>query len=127
MSPARMDRVETAIRLVLAFNEAFNRHDIPGMMQLMSEDCTFENTGPAPEGRVYTGKEAVTQYWEEFFQASPEAHIKIEEIFSLGSRCVMRWRYDWVDAQGQSGTIRGVDLFKVTNGFISEKLSYVKG
>lgn len=127
MSPARMDQVESAIRLVLAFNEAFNRHDISGMMQLMSEDCIFENTGPAPEGRVYTGKEAVTRFWENFFRESPEAHIKIEEIYSLGSRCVMRWRYDWVDAQGQTEHVRGVDLFKVVNGSISEKLSYVKG
>jgi limonene-1,2-epoxide hydrolase len=127
MSPARMDRVESAIRLVLAFNEAFNRHDIAGMMQLMSEDCIFENTGPAPEGTVYTGKEAVTRFWENFFRESPQAHIKIEEIYSLGSRCVMRWRYDWVDAHGQTGHVRGVDLFKVVNGSISEKLSYVKG
>ncbi len=127
MSPARMSRVETAIRIVLAFNEAFNRHDVSGMMQLMSEDCIFENTAPAPDGRLYTGKEAVTRFWQDFFRESPEAHIKIEEIFSLGSRCVMRWRFDWVDAQGKTGHVRGVDLFKVVNGFISEKLSYVKG
>jgi hypothetical protein len=39
----------------------------------------------------------------------------------------MRWRYDWVDADGNSSHIRGVDLYQVKNGFISEKLSYVKG
>jgi hypothetical protein len=39
----------------------------------------------------------------------------------------MRWRYDWVDERGVSGHVRGVDLYQVKNGLISEKLSYVKG
>ncbi len=68
MSPIRMSRVEEAIRAVLAFNEAFNRHDVAGMMALMSEDCVFENTAPAPDGTLYSGKEAVTQFWQDFFR-----------------------------------------------------------
>jgi len=127
MSPAHMDRIESAIRLVLEFNEAFNRHDVIAMMRLMSDDCVFENTDPAPDGSTYSGKEAVTQFWLDFFGASPHAHIEIEEIFSSGFRCVMRWRYEWEDGEGKTGHVRGVDLFKVTNGVISEKLSYVKG
>ena len=127
MSPIRMSRLESAVRVVLAFNEAFNRHDDAGMMQLMSDDCVFENTDPAPEGTVYSGKEVITRYWQDFFRESPQAHIKIEEIFGLGNRCVMRWRYDWVDGTGKKGYVRGVDIFQVKNGFICEKLSYVKG
>ena len=127
MSPARMSRLESAIRVVLEFNEAFNRHDVAGMMQLMSDDCIFENTSPAPDGAVYSGKEAVTQFWQDFFRESPQAHIDIEEIFSLGERCMMRWRYSWVDMAGDKGHVRGVDVFRVRNGFIREKLSYVKG
>lgn len=127
MSPARMSRLESAIRVVLEFNEAFNRHDVAGMMQLMSDDCIFENTSPAPDGAVYSGKEAVTQFWQDFFRESPQAHIEIEEIFSLGERCMMRWRYSWVDMAGDKGHVRGVDVFRVRNGFIREKLSYVKG
>lgn len=127
MSPARMAKLESAMRVVLAFNEAFNRHDVAGMMQLMSEDCVFENTDPAPDGTVFSGKAAVTQFWQEFFRESPRAHIDIEEIFGLGNRCIMRWKYHWVDAAGQGGHVRGVDIFKVETGLISEKFSYVKG
>ena len=127
MSPARMSRLESAIRVVLEFNEAFNRHDVAGMMQLMSDDCIFENTDPAPDGAVYSGKEVVTRFWQDFFRESPQAHIEIEEIFSLGERCIMRWRYSWVDMAGDKGHVRGVDVFRVRNGFIREKLSYVKG
>ncbi|MEW6029896.1 MAG: nuclear transport factor 2 family protein [Chloroflexota bacterium] len=122
-----MSRLETAIRIVLEFNEAFNRHDVAGMMRLMSDDCVFENTNPAPDGTIYSGKDAVTQFWQDFFRESPQAHIEIEEIFSLGLRCVMRWKYTWVDAAGKKGHVRGVDVFKLKDGLISEKLSYVKG
>jgi ketosteroid isomerase-like protein len=122
MSPARMSKIEEAMRVVMQFNDAFNQHDVPAMMMLMSEDCLFENTSPAPDGSAYKGKAAVTQFWETFFQESPQAHIEIEEIFGFGERCVMRWQYSW-----GSGHVRGVDIFKVRDGLITEKLSYVKG
>lgn len=127
MSPIRLERFEAAMRVVLEFNEAFNCHDVPGMMALMSDDCVFENTDPAPDGALYAGKEAVTRFWQDFFQQSPQARIEIEEIIGLGSRCVMRWRYDWVDEAGAKGHVRGVDLFQVKSGLICEKFSYVKG
>ncbi len=127
MSPVRMSRLESAMRVVLAFNEAFNRLDVAGMMQLMSDDCVFENTAPAPDGTVYSGKEAVTRFWQDFFRESPQAHIEVEEIFGFGMRCIMRWRYDWVDLAGAKGHVRGVDIFQVKNGSICQKLSYVKG
>jgi len=127
MSPTRMSRIESATRIVLEFNEAFNRHDVPGMMQLMSDDCIFENTVPAPDGASYSGREAVTQFWQDFFRESPQAHIEIEQVFGFGMRCVMRWRYEWVDAAGKKGHVRGVDIFQIRDGFICEKFSYVKG
>ena len=127
MSPIRMSKLESAIRIVLEFNEAFNRHDVTGMMQLMTDDCIFENTDPAPDGAVYSGKEVVTQFWRDFFRESPHAYLEIEEIFGLGERCIMRWRYSWVDIGEEKGHVRGVDIFRVRNGAIREKLSYVKG
>jgi ketosteroid isomerase-like protein len=123
----KLAKIETAMRVTLAFNDAFNRHDVPAMMALMSDDCVFENTSPAPDGTRYIGKAAVTQFWQDFFRASPQARIKIEEIYGMGWHCVMRWRYDWIDAAGEPGHVRGVDVFTVKDGLISEKLSYVKG
>jgi steroid delta-isomerase-like uncharacterized protein len=122
-----MAKLEAAMRIVLEFNEAFNRHDVAGMMRLMSEDCVFENISPAPDGAVYSGKEPVTRFWQDFFRESPNARIEIEEIFGMGMRCIMRWKYNWVDTEGKKGHVRGVDIFRVRDGLICEKLSYVKG
>ena len=127
MNPVQMSRIEEAMRIVLNFNDAFNRHDVAGMMQLMSDDCVFENTDPAPDGTIYSGKEAVTQFWKDFFRESPHAHIEIEEVFGMGKRCIMRWIYSWEDATGKKGHVRGVDVFQVREGLITEKFSYVKG
>lgn len=123
----KLEKIETAMRVVLAFNEALNRHDVTTMMQMMSEDCLFENTTPPPDGTAYKGKQAVHRFWEEFFVQSPHARIEVEEIFGMGERCVMRWRYFWMDEQGNSGHVRGVDVYRVRDGKICEKLSYVKG
>jgi predicted SnoaL-like aldol condensation-catalyzing enzyme len=127
MTPARISKLEAGVRAVLAFNEAFNRHDVAGVMQWVSDDGVFENMAPAPDGTTYLDREAVTQFWRDFFRESPQAHIEIEEVFGLGFHCVMRWTYTWVDSAGAPGHVRGVDIFKFKDGLICEKLSYVKG
>lgn len=127
MSPIKMAKMESAMRVVIDFNAAANRHDVDGMMRLMADDCVFDNTEPAPDGTIYAGKAAVTAFWRDFFRDSPQAHFDAEEMFGLGERCVVRWKYTWVDAGGRTGHVRGVDVFRVTGGLIREKLSYVKG
>lgn len=109
------------------FNEAFFRQDIEATMTAMTGDCVFENTFPPPDGARYEGHAAVRAVFEQFFQSSPQARFAIEEIFAAGDRGVVRWVYSWTDRQGRQGHVRGVDLFRVRDGKIAEKLSYVKG
>ena len=104
------------------FNNAFNRHDVDAIMALMSDDVVFENTSPGPDGERHEGQAAVRAAWEEFFAASPNARFEPEELFAAGDRAVVRWRYSWGD-----GHVRGVDVFRVREGKVAEKLSYVKG
>lgn len=117
-------RVES---LVIQFNDALNAHDVDAMMSLMSEDCVFENTYPPPDGERLAGKSVVRAFWERFFSESRSATITVEEIFACEDRCVMRWVYRWRDANDQPGHVRGVDVFRVRDDLIVEKLSYVKG
>src|SRR3990172_2636788 len=114
-------------RTVERFNEAFNRHDVEGVMALMTGDCVFENTNPPPDGERYQGQQAVRGFWEGFFRSSPTAVFETEELFACGDRCFVRWLYRWVDDGGRPGHVRGIDLFRVQDGKVAEKLSYVKG
>lgn len=112
----------TTESVVHAFNAALNAHDIDAVMALMTEDCIFENTSPQPDGERFTGQAAVRGFWEEFVRNSPHARFETEELLAFGDRCVVRWRYDW-----GSGHIRGIDLFRIADGKVAEKLAYVKG
>jgi ketosteroid isomerase-like protein len=109
------------------FNEAFNRHDVPAIMALMTDDCVFENTSPAPDGERYEGQAAIRGFWEQLFASSPQAHFATENMFAAGDRCTVRWRYTWRDSTDQEGHVRGVDVSRVRDGKVAEKLSYVKG
>ena len=118
---------DDTLATINAFNDALNRHDVDAVMALMTEDCFFENTWPAPDGERYEGQTAVRGFWEHLIAGSPSAHFELEELFATGDRATQRWRYTWVDADGNSGHIRGVDLFRVVNGKVAEKFAYVKG
>jgi ketosteroid isomerase-like protein len=118
-----MDTATTeTLATIERFNDAFNRHDVDAVMSLMTDDVRFENTSPPPDGEQHVGQAAVRTFWERFFAGSPRAHFEAEDIFASGDRCTVRWRYSWGD-----GSIRGVDVFRVKDGKVAEKLSYVKG
>ena len=117
----------TTIDLVIRFNDALNAHDVDAMMALMGDACVFENTYPPPDGARLVGQAAVRAFWERFFAGSSGATIEIEEIFACDDRCVMRWTYRWQGADGQPGHVRGVDVYRIRDGLLVEKLSYVKG
>ncbi len=115
------------LETIQRFNAAFAHHDVDMIMAAMTEDCVFENTYPPPDGERYVGQAAVRAFWEQFFAASPQANFVFEDTFAANDRAVVRWRYQWVDPDGKRGHIRGVDVFRVQDGKVAEKLSYVKG
>ena len=117
----------STVEVVNQFNEAFNRHDIPQVMALMTNDCVFENTFPSPDGERFEGQVAVGHFWEEFFRSSPDAVFQAEEMIAHEDRCVIRWRYEWTNSDGSPGHVRGVDVLRVRDGKVAEKLAYVKG
>ena len=117
----------TTLDIIDRFNKAFNRHDVDAIMALMTDDCVFENTNPPPVGERYEGQESVRGFWQRLFASSPNARFDSEDIFAGGDRCTVRWIYNWIDADGKPGHVRGVDVFRVRDGKVAEKLSYVKG
>jgi ketosteroid isomerase-like protein len=124
-------RAEARTRATLAaverFSAAFNRHDLEAVMAAMTDDCVFGNTSPAPDGARYVGQAAVRAAFADFFLASPNARFEAEEVFAAEDRGVVRWVYRWVTEEGRTGHVRGVDVFRVRDGKVAEKLSYVKG
>ena len=112
-----MDALET----VEAFGKAWADHDLDATLALVTDDCVFDATGPAPDGSRHVGRDSVRAAWQEIF-ADTASRFEAEETFAAGDRVVQRWRYDWGD-----GHVRGVDVFRVRDGLVAEKFSYVKG
>lgn len=107
--------------VVEAFGAAWAAHDLDAAMALTTSDCVFDNTNPAPDGTRYEGYDAIRAAWQPIFD-DVDASFTSEETFAAGDRVIQRWRYTWRD-----GHVRGIDVFKVRDGRVAEKLSYVKG
>jgi len=110
-----------AIKVVEVFGQTWADHDLDAAIALITEDCVFDNTDPAPDGTRYVGRDAIREAWRPIFEDAA-ASFTAEETFAAGDRVVQLWRYDWA-----SGHVRGVDVFKIRDGLVAEKLSYVKG
>ncbi|MFN0157066.1 MAG: nuclear transport factor 2 family protein [Bacteroidota bacterium] len=117
---------QATLAAVERFNEAFNRHDVDAVMAAMTDDCIFENTNPPPDGARFVGHDSVRAYWVQFFERNPDALFEAEEIIAAGDRCTVRWVYRKTK-DGKPWHLRGVDVFRVRDGKVAEKLSYVKG
>lgn len=109
------------LEVVHAFGTFWADHNLEAALALLTDDCIFDSTGPAPDGAQYVGEEEIGKAWKPIFD-DVTSRFEAEETFSAGDRVVQRWRYSW-----DGGHVRGVDLFKVRDDRIAEKLSYVKG
>jgi uncharacterized protein (TIGR03086 family) len=109
------------------FSAAFGSGDVGAIMALMTEDCVFEATGPAPDGTRLAGADAVRGVWTELFGGTRGAAFTEEESYAGGDRGVLRWRFDWIGDDGVPGHVRGADVLRFRDGLVCEKLSYVKG
>ena len=107
--------------LINRFGDAWNAHDLDAALALCSDDVVFESTGPAPDGRRSEGQAEVRAAWKAIFD-NTAARFTTEDLFVAGDRAVTTWSYEWGD-----GHVRGVDVMRVRDGLVTEKLSYVKG
>jgi ketosteroid isomerase-like protein len=116
------DEVRSAIE---RYRDAVNRHDIDAVVAAFTDDGVIDCT-PPPDGERYEGSVAISSLFRKLFD-SDERTFDTEELIIAGDRAVVRWRHDWVDTSGRPGHVRGVDVLRVRDGKVAEKLSYVKG
>jgi len=110
-----------ALAVVEAFGVAWAGHDLDTAVAMLTEDCVFDATGPAPDGIRHVGPAAIRRAWQPIFDDAA-SQFEAELTFAADDRVVQLWRYSWV-----GGHVRGVDVFRVRDDKVAEKLSYVKG
>ena len=109
------------VDVVEGFGEAWADHDLDAALGMVTDDCVFDATGPAPDGIRPVGRDAIRLAWEPIFSEAT-SRFEPEETIAAGDRVVQLWRYSW-----DGGHVRDVDVFRVREGRVAEKLSYVKG
>ena len=96
-------------------------------MAHMTDDCVFEATGRRPTASGTRVPRRSVGVWEEVFTTTRDARFTEEDLFVAGERGVLRWRFSWANEDGSPGHVRGVDVLRLRDGKVCEKLSYVKG
>ena len=75
-----------------AIADAFNRHDVDGVMAFFAEDAVFESPkGPDPWGRRFVGKAQVREGIAARFAGIPDVHYGDGSHWVSGDRGVSEW------------------------------------
>lgn len=109
------------------FAEAFNAHDLDGIMAHMTDDCIFQaSAGPDADGQKFTGAKAVRKAFADVFVNFPDARWSNAKHFIAGGRGVSEWVFTGTKTDGTKVEVTGCDLFTFRDGKIAVKNSYRK-
>ena len=114
-------------RVLTAFADAWNRHDVDALMSMMTADCAFEASGgSAVDGERHQGQRAVRAAYAAVFEPYPDAHWAHARHFVTGDRGVSEWTFTGTRKDGKRVEVNGCDLFTFRNGKITIKNSFRK-
>ena len=124
MDPSRSEIIEK-------FNswlDAWNEHDLEGVMEFIHEDIVFENWN----GVVVSGKSALQKAWLPWFIHHGNFKFINEDIFfdELNQKMTFLWRLEWPSVEkfyrGKQEVRRGADILYFLDDKIVKKYTYSK-
>jgi ketosteroid isomerase-like protein len=109
------------------FLDAFNRHDLDGIMDYFADECVFYMPrGASPRGDRYVGKAEVRAGLAKRFSGVPDVHYGEDRHWVCGDLGVSEWTLTGTTVSGQHLEVRGVDLLEFAGGKITRKDSFWK-
>ncbi|MCP4329633.1 MAG: nuclear transport factor 2 family protein [Alphaproteobacteria bacterium] len=122
-----MSNTLTAEDLAATF-DAFNRHDVQGVMKCFADDCVFYTVGgPEVCGNRIEGAAAVAEAFAAVWTAMADAHWDHHSHYVCGDRAVSEWTFIGTNSDGKRIETEGADLFTVRDGRIVVKQAFRKG
>jgi hypothetical protein len=114
--------------LLERFGEAWNKHDIDGLMACMTEDCSYlAASGTEKEGQVFSGAAAVRSAFAGIFAKFADAQWRNAAHVVQGSRGFSEWLFTATDpATNAPVAVHGVDVFVLRDGKIAVKDTFRK-
>lgn len=115
------------LRLLEAFADAWNRHDIGALMSFMTDDCVFEASGGTDVcGTRSMGRDAVRAAFAAVWADFPDARWSGARHFVAGDRGVSEWTFSGTRRDGTHVEVDGCDLLTFRGGKIALKNSFRK-
>ncbi len=116
----------TAADLAALF-DAFNRHDIDGIMAWFAPDCVFDTIGGAEAwGTRIEGAPAIAAAFSGVWAAMKDARWDHHGHFVHGDRAVSEWTFTGTNEDGSRVEAEGCDLFTLRDGRIVRKQAFRK-
>ena len=107
--------------------DAFNRHDIDGIMRFFAEDCVFNAVGGSEVyGTRIEGANAIAEAFSGVWKSMPDAQWGKHSHFVAGDRGVSEWTFSGTAADSSRIEAEGCDLFTFHNGKIVRKQAFRK-
>jgi ketosteroid isomerase-like protein len=116
-----------SVDVLKAFLDAFNRHDLDGIMTFFGDHPVFDfPRGPHDWGSRAEGRNEVRRLLATRFEGIPNVHYGDDRHFVCGPRGVSEWLLTGTASDGKEIRVRGCDLFEFEGGKIARKDSYWK-
>lgn len=128
METTALPQPGVTVQILIAFNQAWNRHDIDALMSFMTDDCVFHAVaGPELQGRSFIGRDAVRAGFQLAWQSFPDAQWLDGDHFVAGDRGVSESTFVGTRAaDGLRVEARMVDVFSFRDGRIAVKNAFRK-
>lgn len=118
---------QVSVSRLKEFLDAFNRHDLDGIMEHFAEECDFYMPrGASPRGDHFHGKAEVREGLAKRFAGIPDVHYGDDQHWACGEIGVSEWTLTGTSASGHAIRVRGLDLLEFAQGKITRKDSFWK-
>jgi ketosteroid isomerase-like protein len=103
--------------LIRQYTEAFNRHDVEGMLALTDPNIEWLNVQGNRVTPETVGRSALRAAMSSYFQKSPSTRSVIEDLMAAGTHVTVRERAEWI-AAGKTKAQRALAVYDVQDGLI---------
>ncbi|NOT06959.1 MAG: nuclear transport factor 2 family protein [Gemmatimonadales bacterium] len=106
-----------ALAVVRAYMEAYNSHDVDGVVRMLSPDFTWLSLSGDSVTVEVRGASAVRASLVQYFRAFPSARSEIEGATVLGPWVTVRERAHWQSAAGPRSQA-AISVYEVRGGLL---------
>lgn len=115
-------------RMLQDWMDAWNRHDLAGVLNVMAEDISFEHWN----GRIIRGKRNLERAWRPWFESHANFRFQVTKTFidEAQQTVIFEWQLHWpspeISHEGRPELRFGIDIIQLRAGAIITKKTYIK-